>query len=87
MAVALAGAITVRLRVLVMFVRLVVFVVLLVMLFTVLFVIRIPTLVTGGALVTTAGGVPIGAGMIRPGLEPGGGGHQNFSGNNRATTR
>ena len=33
-----------------------------------------PTLVTGGALVTTAGGVPMGAGTMRPGLEPGGGG-------------
>jgi hypothetical protein len=31
-------------------------------------------LTTGGALTTTAGGVPIGAGMMMPGREPGGGG-------------
>ncbi len=33
-----------------------------------------PTFITGGALTTTAGGVPTGAGMMMPGRDPGGGG-------------
>ena len=40
----------------------------------VLFWMRMPMLVTGGALTTTAGGVPIGAGTMRPGRDPGGDG-------------
>ena len=77
LAVAAAGAVTVKLRVLAIFVMLVVLMTLLVtfiLLLIVVFRIRMPIPVTGGALVTTAGGVPTGAGTIRPGLEPGGGG-------------
>src|ERR1700712_1054338 len=36
--------------------------------------IRMPTFTTGAALVTTAGAVPIGAGMINPSRDPGGAG-------------
>src|SRR3984957_18831239 len=42
--------------------------------------IRIPTFTTGGAPVTTAGGVPIGAGTMMPKAEPGGGGTKIPSG-------
>jgi hypothetical protein len=37
-------------------------------------VMRIPLLMIGGALVTTAGGVPRGAGTTRPRRDPGGAG-------------
>ena len=79
-AVALAGATTVTLVtfvILVMFVTLVVLVVLVVLLtlFVVLLMFtRMPTATTGGALVTTAGLIPIGAGMMIPNREPGGAG-------------
>jgi hypothetical protein len=43
-------------------------------------VMRIPTAMTGGALVTTAGDVPIGAGTMIPGREPGGAGTKQPSG-------
>jgi hypothetical protein len=39
-----------------------------------LLVMCMPTLTTGGALVTTDGAVPMGAGTMRPTREPGGGG-------------
>lgn len=45
-----------------------------------LFVMRMPTLTTAGALVTTAGAVPIGAGMMMPAREPGGAGTKQPSG-------
>ena len=35
---------------------------------------RMPTLITAGAPMTTDGGVPIGAGTMMPGRDPGGGG-------------
>src|SRR5579859_1846097 len=43
-------------------------------------VMRMPSLTTGGAPVTTAGAVPIGAGTMRPYTEPGGGGTKTPSG-------
>jgi hypothetical protein len=64
---------------LVMFVTLVVRFTVVLLMFT-LDVIFMPTAMTGGALVTTAGGVPIGAGMMIPGREPGGGGTKQPSG-------
>jgi len=70
-AVALAGAMMVTF---VTFVTLVTFVTFRLFTTVLLFVMCMPTLTTGGALVTTAGGVPIGAGTIMPGREPGGGG-------------
>lgn len=78
-AVALGGATIVTL---VTFVTLFTMVVRLLLIFVVfemlplftLLVMRIPTLTTGGALVTTDGAVPTGAGMMRPAREPGGGG-------------
>ena len=45
-----------------------------------LLVIRIPTFTIGGAEITTAGGVPIGAGTIKPVCEPGGAGTKTPSG-------
>src|SRR5437588_11149671 len=41
---------------------------------------RMPTATTGGALVTTAGAVPTGAGMMMPRREPGGAGTKQPSG-------
>jgi hypothetical protein len=58
-------------------VTLVMFVTLLVLVVLPLLTLRwmcMPGWMTGGALVTTAGGVPTGAGMMIPGREPGGGG-------------
>src|ERR1700751_5831704 len=81
LAVAPAGATIVTRVTLVTFVTLVTLLLMTVvlLLFT-LFVIRIPTLTTGGALVTTAGAVPIGAGTMIPCREPGGGGTKIPSG-------
>ncbi len=70
LAVAVGGATIVTLRTLVMFVTLVT----LWLLFSTLPFTRMPTLITGGAPITTDGGVPIGAGTMMPGREPGGGG-------------
>jgi hypothetical protein len=80
-AVALAGAtiVTLLIVVLLIVVLLIVVLVILVLLIFVL-LIRIPTPMTGGAPMTTAGGVPIGAGTMRPNLEPGGGGTKTPSG-------
>ena len=75
-AVALAGAMIVTL--LVMFVTFVMLVVLLT--FVLLMLMRMPTAMTGGALVTTAGAVPIGAGMMIPNREPGGAGMKTPAG-------
>jgi hypothetical protein len=73
-AVALGGATIVTFVMFVTFLTLVtLFVVLLRTTFTLL-VTRIPTETTGGAPVTTAGAVPMGAGMMMPGRDPGGGG-------------
>ncbi|RTL22256.1 MAG: hypothetical protein EKK52_06740 [Burkholderiales bacterium] len=74
LAVALAGATTVTLVTLVMWFTTVV------LWLSILVCTRMPTLVTGGALMTTAGGVPSGAGTTRPGREPGGGGTKTPSG-------
>jgi hypothetical protein len=65
-AVAPGGAVIVTF--LLMFVMLVTFVVL------VMFVMRMPVLMIGGALVTTAGAVPMGAGTTSPRRDPGGAG-------------
>ena len=71
-AVAPGGATIVTL---VTFVTLVMFVMFVVRLLIVVFaVMRIPTATTGGAPVTTAGAVPMGAGTMNPGCDPGGGG-------------
>src|SRR5262245_32857831 len=59
---------------LVTFVTLVTCVLLIVVLLPTLFWMRMPTFTTGGALVTTAGDVPMGAGTIRPMRDPGGAG-------------
>ena len=45
-----------------------------------LFVMRMPGAMTAGALVTTAGAVPTGAGMMMPAREPGGAGTKQPSG-------
>ncbi len=71
LAVAPAGASIVTLVTLVMLVTLLM---LLWLLTSTLPCTRMPTLTTGGALTTTAGGVPMGAGTMRPWREPGGGG-------------
>ena len=65
--------------VLLMVVLLIVVLLIVVLLIFVL-LIRIPTPMTGGAPMTTAGGVPMGAGTMRPYLEPGGGGTKTPSG-------
>jgi len=75
--VAEAGAMIVTL---VTFVTFVMLVVLLTVVLPTLALIRIPTAMTGGALVTTAGAVPIGAGTMMPGREPGGAGTKQPSG-------
>jgi hypothetical protein len=75
-AVALAGASMVTWLIVV----LLMVVLLIVVLLMVVLLIRIPTATTGGAPITTAGGVPIGAGTIRPYAEPGGGGTKTPSG-------
>jgi hypothetical protein len=62
------------------FLTFVIFVTLVVLLVVLLTVTRIPTAITGGALVITAGAVPIGAGMMIPKREPGGGGTKHPSG-------
>jgi hypothetical protein len=62
------------------FVTLVTFVTFLLLTLVTFAVMRMPTAMTGGALVTTAGGVPIGAGTMIPGREPGGGGTKQPSG-------
>src|ERR1700721_2950412 len=77
LAVALAGATIVTFVTFVTFLMLVTFVVvlrILVLLTLLLILIRMPTAMTGGALVTTAGAVPIGAGIIIPKRDPGGAG-------------
>jgi hypothetical protein len=75
-AVALAGATIVTLLVtFVMFVTLVVL-----LMFVLLMLIRMPTAMTGGALVTTAGAVPMGAGIMIPKREPGGAGMKTPTG-------
>jgi hypothetical protein len=48
--------------------------------FVLLMLMRMPTAMTGGALVTTAGAVPIGAGMMIPNREPGGAGMKTPAG-------
>jgi len=58
----------------------VVLVVLLMFVVVILLLILIPTFRTGGALVTTAGAVPIGAGTMIPNRDPGGGGTNTPSG-------
>jgi hypothetical protein len=75
LAVALAGATIVTLVTFVMFVMLVVL-----RMFVLLTLIRMPTAMTGGALITTAGDVPIGAGMMIPNREPGGAGMKTPNG-------
>ncbi len=70
-AVAVLGATIVTLRT---FVMLVTLFVTLWLLFSTLPFTRMPTLITGGAPMTTDGGVPIGAGTMMPGRDPGGGG-------------
>ena len=57
-----------------MFVMLVMLFVTLWLLFSTLPFTRMPTFTTGGAPTTTRGGVPMGAGTMMPGREPGGGG-------------
>src|ERR1700722_15289587 len=76
LAVALAGATIVTLVTFVTFLMLVTFVVVLriLVVLLLLILIRMPTAMTGGALVTTAGAVPIGAGIIIPKRDPGGAG-------------
>jgi len=75
LAVALAGATIVTLVTFVMLVTLVVVLRILVLLTLLLLILmRMPTAMTGGALVTTAGAVPIGAGIIIPKRDPGGAG-------------
>src|SRR2546421_584475 len=74
LAVAPPGASIVTLVMLVTFVTRVSLIVVLWLLTSTLPRTRMPTLTTGGALTTTAGGVPRGAGTMRPAREPGGGG-------------
>jgi hypothetical protein len=78
-AVALAGATIVTLLIVVLLI-VVLLMVVFVMLVLLVVLIRIPTATTGGAPMTTAGDVPIGAGTMRPNLEPGGGGTNTPSG-------
>lgn len=78
-AVALGGATMVTFVTLVTLFTMVVRLLLMLVVFLVfplftLLVMRIPTLITGGALVTTDGAVPMGAGTMMPTREPGGGG-------------
>src|SRR5437588_9431438 len=82
LAVAAGGATMVTfvtLVTLVTFVTLLMLVLVLRMLVT-LVVTRMPTATTGGALVTTAGAVPTGAGMMMPTRDPGGAGTKQPSG-------
>src|SRR5438874_2838391 len=82
LAVAAGGATMVTfvtLVTLVTFVTLLVLVLVLRMLVT-LVVTRMPTATTGGALVTTAGAVPTGAGTMMPTRDPGGAGTKQPSG-------
>jgi hypothetical protein len=83
LAVALAGATMVTFVTFVTLVTFLTFVVLMVVLLVVLLtllVMRMPTEITGGALVITAGAVPKGAGMMIPKRDPGGGGTKIPSG-------
>src|SRR5438094_7840125 len=79
LAVAAGGATMVTLVTLVTFVTLLMLVLVLRMLVT-LVVTRMPTATTGGALVTTAGAVPTGAGTMMPTRDPGGAGTKQPSG-------
>src|SRR5205823_8578604 len=79
LAVAAGGATMVTLVTWVTFVTLLMLVLVLRMLVT-LVVTRMPTATTGGALVTTAGAVPTGAGMMMPTRDPGGAGKKQPSG-------
>src|SRR5437764_9456230 len=81
LAVAAGGATMVTLVTLVTFVTLLMLVLVLVLrMLVTLVVTRMPTATTGGALVTTAGAVPTGAGTMMPTRDPGGAGTKQPSG-------
>src|SRR5580692_7681378 len=72
--------VTLLMTVLLMTVVFVVLVMLVVLLLLTTELMRMPTLTTGGAPVTTAGEVPMGAGMMMPNADPGGAGIKTPSG-------